>query len=129
MSISSFSSAHRVYVKSLYKRYLNNALDWTVRRDQWRSKAIQIRAEFERNRCVFNFAQYPYDSDERCDLISNVHDPRALAVLLEKAEEELAHMKHPDPYIRECRLQSSGGLSLPTSIIMSAPLFPGGTKW
>jgi hypothetical protein len=31
----------------------------------------------------------------------NVHDPRALAVILEKAEEELARKRHPDPYIRE----------------------------
>jgi NADH dehydrogenase (ubiquinone) 1 beta subcomplex subunit 9 len=50
MSASTFSSAHRLYVKSLYKRYLNNALDWTVRRDLWRAKAVMIRAEFERNR-------------------------------------------------------------------------------
>ena len=28
----------------------------------------------------------------------DVHDPRALAVILEKAEVELAAMKHPDPY-------------------------------
>ncbi|KAF8165599.1 hypothetical protein B0H34DRAFT_689746 [Crassisporium funariophilum] len=86
---SAFSSAHRLYVKSLYKRYLNNALDWTVRRDIWRGQAMQIRAEFERNR--------------------NVHDPRALAAILEKAEVDLANMKHPDPYI--------------------PPTAPGGTKW
>lgn len=30
----------------------------------------------------------------------DVHDPRALAVILEKAEEELARKRHPDPYIR-----------------------------
>jgi len=30
----------------------------------------------------------------------NVHDPRALASILEKAEEELARKRHPDPYIR-----------------------------
>ncbi|KAF8897779.1 NADH-ubiquinone oxidoreductase complex I subunit [Infundibulicybe gibba] len=76
---STFSSAHRLYVKSLYKRYLTNALDWTVRRDLWRAQAMEIRAEFERNR--------------------NVHDPRALALILEKAEADLAHKKHPDPYI------------------------------
>jgi hypothetical protein len=52
MSTSTFSSAHRIYVKSLYKRYLTNALDWTVRRDLWRAQAMQIRAEFEQNRCV-----------------------------------------------------------------------------
>ncbi|KAF8076686.1 NDUFB9, NADH-ubiquinone oxidoreductase [Lyophyllum atratum] len=89
MSASTFSSAHRIYVKSLYKRSLKNALDWTVRRDLWRPQALEIRAEFERNR--------------------NVHDPRALATILEKAEAELAERKHPDPYI--------------------PPNFPGGTKW
>lgn len=31
----------------------------------------------------------------------NVHDPRALAEILEKAEAHLANIKHPDPYIRE----------------------------
>ena len=31
----------------------------------------------------------------------NVHDPRALAEILEKAEAHLANMKHPDPYIGE----------------------------
>ncbi|KAF8806324.1 LNS2-domain-containing protein [Phlegmacium glaucopus] len=86
---STFSSAHRLYVKSLYKRYLTNALDWTIRRDIWRGQAMQIRAEFEKNR--------------------NVHDPRALASILQKAEADLANMKHPDPYI--------------------PPTAPGGTKW
>ncbi|KLO14996.1 NDUFB9, NADH-ubiquinone oxidoreductase [Schizopora paradoxa] len=88
-AISPFSSAHRLYVKSLYKRCLKNSLDWTIRRDIWRRKALEIRAEFERNR--------------------NVHDPRALAVILEKAEAELAANRHPDPYI--------------------LPISPGGTKW
>lgn len=49
-SRSAFSSAHRLYVKSLYKRYLTNALDWTINRDIWRWQAMQIRAEFEKNR-------------------------------------------------------------------------------
>jgi hypothetical protein len=29
-----------------------------------------------------------------------VHDPRALAAILEQAEEKLARKRHPDPYIR-----------------------------
>ncbi|KAJ3511568.1 hypothetical protein NLJ89_g4024 [Agrocybe chaxingu] len=86
---TAFSSAHRLYVKSLYRRCLKNALDWTVRRDIWRGQAMQIRAEFEANR--------------------NVSDPRALAEILQKAEANLADMKHPDPCI--------------------APTAPGGTKW
>ncbi|KAK7470312.1 hypothetical protein VKT23_001743 [Stygiomarasmius scandens] len=85
----SFSSAHRLYVKSLYKRMLVDSLNWSVSRDVWRRRALQIRAEFEANR--------------------HVHDPRQLAVLLEKAEAELASRQHPDPVI--------------------SPLYPGGTKW
>lgn len=34
----------------------------------------------------------------------NVHDPRALAIVLEKAEADLAAKKHPDPYIGELSL-------------------------
>ena len=52
MSTSSFSAAHRSYVKSLYRRMLKNELDWVVRRDIWRGRAMMIRAEFERNRWV-----------------------------------------------------------------------------
>ncbi|EJD01521.1 uncharacterized protein FOMMEDRAFT_21901 [Fomitiporia mediterranea MF3/22] len=88
-AVSPFSAAHRFYVKSLYKRYLKNELDWTINRQLWRWKAMKIRAEFERNR--------------------NVHDPRALAAILEKAEADLTDRKHPDPYI--------------------SPGSPGGSKW
>ncbi|TFK55616.1 hypothetical protein OE88DRAFT_1652009 [Heliocybe sulcata] len=89
MSNSAFSAAHRLYVKSLYKRYLKNSLDWTIMRDQWRAQALDIRADFERNR--------------------HIHDPRELATIFAKAEEDLAAKQHPDPVIQ--------------------PLFPGGTKW
>ncbi|KAL7424968.1 hypothetical protein Q5752_000655 [Cryptotrichosporon argae] len=75
---SAYTAAHRLYVKSLYKRYLTNALNWYIRRDLWRAKAIEIRAEFERNR--------------------NITDPRALALVLEQAEAKLAREAHPDPY-------------------------------
>lgn len=44
------NSTFRLYVKSLYRRYLNNELNWYIRRDLWRQRAIEIRAEFERNR-------------------------------------------------------------------------------
>ncbi|KAF9814396.1 hypothetical protein IEO21_05130 [Rhodonia placenta] len=78
---SPFTVAHRRYVQSLYRRYLNNELNWVARRDIWRGRAIAIRAAFERNR--------------------NVHDPRELAIILEKAEADLAERQHPDPYRRE----------------------------
>lgn len=32
----------------------------------------------------------------------NIHDPRELSVILQKAEAELADRLHPDPYRREC---------------------------
>ncbi|KAF7352451.1 hypothetical protein MVEN_01209900 [Mycena venus] len=76
---NTFASAHRQYVQSLYKRRLKNSLDWTIRRDVWRAKAMEIRAEFERNR--------------------DVKDPRQLAHIFEQAEAKLAGWKHPDPYI------------------------------
>ncbi|KAI0257950.1 NDUFB9, NADH-ubiquinone oxidoreductase [Gloeopeniophorella convolvens] len=89
MSASPFTAAHRRYVKSLYKRILVNERNWVVRYDLWRARAVAVRAEFERNR--------------------DVSDPRALAAIFEKAEADLAHKRHPDPYI--------------------PAMFPGGTKW
>ncbi|KAG8968113.1 hypothetical protein FRC03_008673 [Tulasnella sp. 419] len=58
---------------------LNDSLNWAVRRDLWRQRAIEIRAEFERNR--------------------DIKDPRAVAEILAKAEARLAKQEHPDPYI------------------------------
>nr|CDI55574.1 conserved hypothetical protein [Melanopsichium pennsylvanicum 4] len=75
---SAFSQAHKSYVKSLYRRYLKNSLDWCVRRDVWRDRAIEIRVEFERHR--------------------NVRNPRELANLFERAERELKRIQHPDPH-------------------------------
>lgn len=49
---SPFTAAHRFYVKSLYRRILKNELDWIAQRDLWRARALTIRADFERNRCV-----------------------------------------------------------------------------
>lgn len=61
-----------------------------VRRDLWRNKAIEIRAQFERNR--------------------NVRDPRAVAALLTEAEREVQKVSHPDPYRRESRSPCSVGV-------------------
>jgi hypothetical protein len=52
MSASPFTAAHRRYVKSLYKRMLENERNWVVRYDLWRARACAVRAEFERNRYV-----------------------------------------------------------------------------
>ena len=77
----SFSATHTAYVKSLYRRYLRNALDWNVRRDVFRDRAIEIRVEFERHR--------------------NVRNPRELARLFDAAEKELQKIAHPDPHRRK----------------------------
>lgn len=77
-----FSAAHKAYVQSLYRRYLRNELDWCIRRDVWRDRAIEIRTQFERNRHIAN--------------------PRELAKVLQAAEEALTDRRHPDPYKREC---------------------------
>ena len=116
MSVSPFSAAHRRYVKSLYKRMLENERNWVVRYDLWRARACVVRAEFERNRCVFHFL-LPYLCCSN-DLCRNVHDPRALAVILQKAEEDLARNRHPDPYIRASFSQSIAHLSFSPSLTM-----------
>lgn len=50
-------------------------------------------------------------------LSSNVHDPRALAEILQKAEANLAAKQHPDPYIGELlpptRFPREGSLCTP----------------
>lgn len=56
-AISPFTKVHTSYVKSLYRRMLNNELNWVIRRDLWRPRALAIRAEFERNRYVM-FSPY-----------------------------------------------------------------------
>ena len=76
---SAFTEANRRYVMSLYKRCLKLSLDWIIRRDIWRSEAIEIRQMFDANR--------------------NMNDPRQLKILLGKAEATLASLRHPDPYV------------------------------
>ncbi|KAJ3551750.1 hypothetical protein NM688_g4524 [Phlebia brevispora] len=93
-----FTAAHRSYVKSLYRRILTNELNWIVRRDLWRAKALAIRAEFERNR--------------------DIHDPRALAEILAKAEADLAKRKHPDP-VRGPTAPDGSGTYLPLYALTS----------
>lgn len=39
--------------------------------------------------------------------LRNISDPRALAIVLEQAEERLAKDLHPDPYRRELSFDSS----------------------
>lgn len=113
----------RLYVKSLYKRYLTNSLNWYIRRDLWRQDALAIRAAFDANQqvslslpttrvrdadgsylvfdllhgCIYvAFKLGPYHYSFR-----NVTDPRALAAIFEKAEARLKDHQHPDPYVRK----------------------------
>ena len=66
--VSPFTAANRLYVKSLYRRKLKNALDWTIRRDAWRPQALLIRAEFERNRWEPIFLPLnPLDASQQCE--------------------------------------------------------------
>ncbi|RUS34433.1 hypothetical protein BC938DRAFT_480497 [Jimgerdemannia flammicorona] len=75
---ASFQAAHRASVQSLYRRSLKLSLDWYIRRDLWRQKALEIRSQFEANK--------------------HVTSPRELEALLAKTEQQLAEAAHPDPY-------------------------------
>ena len=75
---ATFQNAHRLHVQSLYKRSLKLSLDWYGQRDLWRQKALDIRAQFERNKHVTN--------------------PKELQQLLKNTEKELQDWAHPDPY-------------------------------
>ncbi|KAI8136737.1 hypothetical protein BJV82DRAFT_385775 [Fennellomyces sp. T-0311] len=78
MSAATFQNAHRLHVQSLYKRSLKLSLDWYIQRDLWRQKALDIRAQFERNKHVTN--------------------PKEIQQLLKNTEKELQAWAHPDPY-------------------------------
>ncbi|KAI8872418.1 hypothetical protein GQ42DRAFT_161315 [Ramicandelaber brevisporus] len=75
----SAAALHVRKVQSLYRRALKVAYDWDVKRDLWRQSALNIRAEFEKNR--------------------HVEDPRLKAKLIEQTEEYLFHYAHPQPFI------------------------------
>lgn len=93
----SFQTAHRLYVKSLYKRSLKLSLDWYIRRDLWRQKALDIRHQFELNK--------------------NVTSPKELQQIFAKTEKQLEEFAHPDPYKCMClMLDCSASRSLLTFI-------------
>ena len=79
---ASFQTAHRLYVKSLYKRSLKLSLDWYIRRDIWRQKALDIRQQFELNK--------------------HVTSPKELEQIFAKTEKQLEEFAHPDPYTCMC---------------------------
>ncbi|SAM00825.1 hypothetical protein [Absidia glauca] len=71
-------SAHRLQVKSLYKRCLKLSLDWTIQRDVWRQEALHIRHQFDQNLHVTN--------------------PVEIQALMLATEQKLLEWEHPDPY-------------------------------
>ncbi|KAJ1864588.1 hypothetical protein LPJ78_003243 [Coemansia sp. RSA 989] len=71
-------SAHRCYVRSLYKKALYTSLDWYPNRASWRPIALQIRAEFEANR--------------------GESSPVRIQQLLRETEDVLEEYQHPLPY-------------------------------
>ncbi|KAL0073020.1 hypothetical protein F4703DRAFT_1904551 [Phycomyces blakesleeanus] len=75
---TAFKNAHRLHVQSLYKRSLKLSLDWYIQRDLWRQKALDIRAQFERNK--------------------HITSPKELQAIIAKTEQELKDWAHPDPY-------------------------------
>lgn len=98
-----FSELHRKFVMDLYRRYLRDSLNWHIRRDAWRQDAIRIRAEFEFHR--------------------HIRNPRELASILHRAEQQLEHRKHPDPYKRTYSLCSNRATNIcqppRTSVVLS----------
>ncbi|SAM04626.1 hypothetical protein [Absidia glauca] len=71
-------NAHRLQVKSLYKRSLKLSLDWIIQRDIWRQEALHIRHQFEQNR--------------------NVTNPVEIKALMLATEQKLLDWQHPDHY-------------------------------
>lgn len=104
---------------------LTDSLNWTIHRELWRRRALVIRAEFEKNRWL---TLHVSSRTILNPFFSNVHDPRQLAAIFDKAEAELARNQHPDPVI--CEHSSYGPCLYHLFMHVSlAPLFPGGTKW
>ncbi|KAJ2387579.1 hypothetical protein GGI23_006243 [Coemansia sp. RSA 2559] len=71
-------SVHKNYVRSLYKRSLNTALDWYPNRLHWRPIALQIRAQFEASR--------------------GESSPVRIQQLVRETEDVLDEYQHPLPY-------------------------------
>lgn len=92
-STTAFSDLHKQYVMNLYRRFLRDSLNWRIRRDAWRADASYIRAQFEHNR--------------------HVRNPRELATILNRAEEQLASRQHPDPYKRTYPVASLSDIRSP----------------
>jgi len=78
MSYQQQSLTHAQKVCRLYRKYLKNQLSWIIQRDVWRVHALELRAEFDRNKNV---------------------DMETAQKLLEDGEKRYKRNIHPDPYI------------------------------
>ncbi|CAG8498032.1 300_t:CDS:2 [Ambispora gerdemannii] len=76
-NVAKYPFTHQQYVKQLYRRSLKLSLDWYGFRSIWRQKALEIRERFDANRTVTSSYE--------------------LRRILEEAEEELEHYRHPEP--------------------------------
>lgn len=73
------TETHRRLVASLYRQSLRLSKNWINRRDIWRTKAVEIRHQFDNNK--------------------SVTDPRKIHYLLSNTQALLAKYAHPDPII------------------------------
>ena len=80
------SLSHAQKVTRLYRKSLKHMLSWTVDRGLWRQQAVELRSRFDANK--------------------DIKDMNKAVRLLQEGEEEFNYLKHPDPYICECILQT-----------------------
>lgn len=74
-----FSEYNRKVVSSLYRQSLRLSKNWINRRDVWRTKALEIRQQFDQNK--------------------NIEDYRHAQALIEDTKQLLIKYQHPEPII------------------------------
>jgi NADH dehydrogenase (ubiquinone) 1 beta subcomplex subunit 9 len=98
-------------IRSLYRRSLKLALDWTVHRNLWRGQALYIRSLFEKNRDVTDPRLQRVRTRYRLrrggsELAWKTDTGKTAQALLKETEKLLEKWKHPDPY---CHPTAPGG--------------------
>ena len=129
---SPFTAAHRTYVKNLYRRVLQNELNWIVQRDLWRARALSIRAEFESNRCA------PIVTFTASGMAHLVPDSSSTSIetfmILVRSQRSSTRRRRPLlpgstltlTDVSACAVKSR---VLPSTVVFPAPEAPEGTKW
>ena len=82
--------------RSLYRRSLKLALDWTVHRQVWRGQAVYIRSLFEANKDVRDPRQRRVSA---VNAIEGQSPTLHAQIIIQETEELLEKWKHPDPYL------------------------------